>query len=229
MFIKLTRYWFILLSVCCSSALGQNETSKWYFGNGAGLDFMTNPPTVITTNSLTEPAGCASAADANGNLLFYTNGNVIYDQTNATMANGSGLSGNNAASQSALIVKQPNSSSLYYVFTLGQANFCSFDYSIVDMSLASGNGSVTVKNVLLNSKEDEKLSAARHCNGTDFWIIAHSTAGNSYCAYLLSAAGLNTIAVVSSIGYSLYGFNGGLYGYMKVSPNGKKLAAGYWM
>ena len=26
----------------------QNEFSKWYFGNNAGLDFATNPPTILT-------------------------------------------------------------------------------------------------------------------------------------------------------------------------------------
>src|SRR5436189_4621483 len=90
----------------------QNETKKWYFGYGAGLDFMNSPPTPLT-GSLNTLEGCASIADAAGNLLFYTDGSTVYDQTHAVMANGSGLMGNSSSTQSGVIETQPGTTNLY--------------------------------------------------------------------------------------------------------------------
>ena len=105
---------------------------------------MTSPPTVLTNGTMTAVEGCASAADAAGNLLLYTDGATIWDQTHAVMANGSGLFGNSASGQAALIIKQPGSAILYYVITQG-AGSGGLNYSIVNISLSAGNGSVTVQ------------------------------------------------------------------------------------
>ncbi|HOZ88173.1 MAG TPA: hypothetical protein PL029_10455, partial [Bacteroidia bacterium] len=68
----LSLLWLLLIS---KVIVGQNDSKKWYFGNQAGLDFMTNPPTILTNGAMTNLEGCASIADpTTGNLLFYTNG-----------------------------------------------------------------------------------------------------------------------------------------------------------
>ena len=102
--------------------------------------------------------GNASISDATGALLFYTDGMTIWDQTHSVMANGSGLTGTNSA-QSSIIVKKPASTNLYYVFTMqGGGGAAGLNYSIVDMNLAGGNGSVTVKNATLYAAPcEEKL------------------------------------------------------------------------
>ncbi|HOZ87330.1 MAG TPA: hypothetical protein PL029_06200, partial [Bacteroidia bacterium] len=133
-----------LMTLLSSNINGQNETSKWYFGKYAGLDFMNSPPTALTHTMVNATEGCASIADASGNLLFYTEGTTIWNQQQVVMANGGGLLGNQSTAQSALIVKQPGSASIYFVFTLdaqGMSN--GLRYSVVDMSLAAGMGSVT--------------------------------------------------------------------------------------
>jgi gliding motility-associated-like protein len=178
---------------------------------------MTNPPGVLT-GSINQVEGCASIADAVGNLLFYTDGITVWNQTHSVMANGTGLFGNSSATQSALIIRKPGSTTIYYIFTedAGNGPFC---YSIVDMSLAAGMGSVTVKNTLLFSTGTEKLTSVKHCNGVDNWIIMHEAISNNFRSYLLTSAGLNTVAVVSSVG------SGSLMaGYLKASSNGKKIA-----
>ncbi|MCC6369529.1 MAG: T9SS type A sorting domain-containing protein [Bacteroidia bacterium] len=202
----------------------QNQTKKWFFGNGAGLNFSGATPTVITGGAITTSVGCASVADAAGNLLFYTDGVTVYNQTHSVMANGSGLLGNDAA-QSAMILKKPGSSNLYYIFTV-QGNYGSagLNYSIVDMSLASGNGSVTIKNASLYAGAcSEKLTATKHCNGTDYWLLA--VCGGSLSSYSLTALGVSTVAVVTpSANINLATIGYGLKGCMKLSPNGRKLA-----
>ena len=62
------------------------------------------------------------------------------------MSNGYGLMGSPVSTQSALIVPLPGSSNIYYVFTVPQwGNANGFRYSIIDMSLKSGLGAVTLK------------------------------------------------------------------------------------
>src|SRR4051812_30120749 len=113
------HYYHIVLFIVLSALLhSQNETTKWYFGNGAGLDFSTTTPSILTNGALVAYEGCASISTSTGNLLFYTDGMTIWNQSHSVMANGSGLSGGNTATQSSIIVKQPGSSILYYVFTI---------------------------------------------------------------------------------------------------------------
>ncbi|WP_317899392.1 T9SS type A sorting domain-containing protein [Aurantibacillus circumpalustris] len=201
----------------------QSETNKWYFGGNAGLDFMTTPPTILVNGALNTVEGCASVADATGNLLFYTDGVTVWDQTHAIMANGSGLFGITSPCQSCIIIKKPGSSTLYYVFTMaGVSNTLGLNYSVVDMSLATGMGSVTVKNApLFNAPCAEKITAAKHCNGVDYWVMIHQHNSTNFHAYQLTPAGVTSVAVTSSIGvavgppYSL--------GCMKISVSGNKL------
>jgi hypothetical protein len=96
----------------------QNETKQWYLGSKAGLDFNTSPPSIILNSAMNSSAGCASIADSTGNLLFYTKGDTIWNRLHQVMANGTGLFGNSGFTQSSIILKQPGSNSLYYVFTL---------------------------------------------------------------------------------------------------------------
>lgn len=216
------KYFYLASLVVFSTFLfSQNETNKWYFGLPAGLDFMTNPPAILSNGVLSTQEGCASVADAAGNLLFYTGGSTIRNSQHLVMANGFGLTGNTSSTQSALIIKKPGSNTIYYVFTapVGAGNV---NYSTVDMTLAAGLGSVTTLNTTLFSGSTERLTAARHCNGTDIWVITHDTTRNFKC-FLVTASGVNSNAINTSIGTSHTGY-GNWVGYMKPSPNGKKLA-----
>lgn len=201
----------------------QNEFSKWYFGFYAGLDFATSPPTALNNGVLTTTEGVATISDNAGNLLFYTDGVSVVNSTHVTMANGLGLSGHGSSTQSAIIVKKPGSDSLYYIFTTHLANATGMRYSIVDMSLAAGLGSVTVKNATLYPYTCEKQVAVRHCNGKDVWIVTHHYGTNEFRAYLLNSAGLSVNSVTSSIGISVNNSFTSI-GEMKISPDGKKLA-----
>ena len=220
----LARSFFsFVLALVFLQSLSQNETNKWYFGQNAGLDFMTNPPTVLTNGAIFTNEGCATISDASGNLLFYTDGVTVFDKNHAVMANGSGLNGHNSSSQSAIIAKQPGNANIYYVFTQSGTVGIGAGYSVVDMSLAAGIGSVTVKNMTLSTPCTEKLTSVKHCNGIDIWVIYHDWNSADFKSFLLTSAGVNTSAVVSTIGTSHTAGNN-FAGCMKTSPNGKKLA-----
>lgn len=228
---KIAYIFFLFIFCNQGKLLCQNETSKWYFGSGAGLDFMTNPPTVLTNGSLWAPEGCSTISDQAGNLLFYTDGETVWNSTHSVMGNGNGLLGSNEASQSCIIVKQPGNSNIYFIFTLDESGGTNgFNYSTVDMNLAAGAGSVTSKNVSIYANlSSEKLTAVKHCNGVDTWVIIRDwdyftglSNTNNFRSYLVTAAGINPTPVISPA--STYPNSGILeYGCMKASPNGKKL------
>jgi hypothetical protein len=220
---KLNLPFALLLLFASINATAQNVATKWIFGAYAGLDFMTSPPTTVISPTMMAPENSCSVADANGNLLFYTNSQEIWNSAHTTMANGGGIMGNWSSAQS-MVLKQPGSSTIYHVFTLDDAGGPDgLRYSTVDMSLAAGMGSVTTKNVLLYAPSSEKMSAVRHCNGTDLWLLSHDANSNAFKAHLVTAAGVSMTPVTTSIGTIYPG--AAWAGLIKCSPNGRKVAA----
>lgn len=202
------------------------QGNNWYFGSYAGLSFNTSPPTVLKDGRLNSNEGCATISDSTGELLFYTDGTYVYTKAHTVMPNGTDLTGHPSSSNSAIIIPQPGSSFLYYIFTTDAVENSlanGYRYSIVDMRLNNGLGDVTVKNVLLNAKCTEKLTAAAHANGGDVWIITIEMGGNSFKTYRLSCNGLKETPVVSNAGLS-YNDQGKAIGCLKASPDHKKLA-----
>jgi len=197
----------------------------WYFGNEAGLDFATNPPTPLTNGVMSAFEGCATISDINGTLQFYTNGNMVWDRTHTPMPSGNGLNGDGAATQTAIIVPKPATNGIYYVFTVdtngGVRGLC---YSEVDMSLNGGNGDITVKNINLATPVTEKLTAVRHANGIDAWVIVHGWNNGDFLAYLITSTGISMAPVTSSVGVVHGGSFMNSHGYLKASSDAKKLA-----
>lgn len=220
---RLTIKWHLVFvfSISYLITTSQNQTSQWYFGFNAGLNFLTNPPTPLLGSAMSVPEGCASIADDNGNLLFYTNGMNVWTASHTIMANGTGLLGDGTPTQSSIIVKKPGAANIYYIFTVrGAGNFGGVNYCVVDMNLASGQGSVTVLNAnLYNGQCAEKLTATTHCNGHDIWVVSHDLYSNQFRSFLLTSAGVSATAVVSAVGIQMNAFAG----QMKIAVNGRKL------
>lgn len=106
-------------------AFPQGQANNWYFGNQAGLDFNTSPPSVLLDGHLSTNEGCSSISDANGNLLFYTDGRTIWNAAhqkmpNADYLNDKGLYGDPSSTSSGLIVPHPGNPNQYFVFTVDE-------------------------------------------------------------------------------------------------------------
>ncbi|NNC93973.1 MAG: T9SS type B sorting domain-containing protein [Chitinophagales bacterium] len=203
----------------------QQETSVWYFGEFAGLRFDEDTIIVLSDGQINTFEGTSCISDKNSNLLFYTDGSVVWNKNHLIMNNGSGLLGDPSSTQSSLILPQPGSDSLYFIFTtdkFGNAN--GLQYSIVDMSLAGGKGSVISKNIMLHSPVAEKITAAQHSNREDFWIIAHEWNSKNYLSFRLTENGIDTTLVLSSIGSTMGPSVGEACGYLKSNPSGNIIA-----
>ncbi|MFT3751999.1 MAG: hypothetical protein QM800_03700 [Paludibacter sp.] len=141
------------------------------------------------------------------------------------MPNGKNLNGNTSSTQSAIIVPLPESKTIYYIFTMdSEAEKGGFSYSIVDMAKENGLGDIILKNKLINTRFTEKLVAVKKPDTNNFWIIAHAYDSNAFSAYLLTKNGLTVQPVISNVGlrHEKSFFN--TIGYMKVSPDKRKLA-----
>ncbi|MCB9186820.1 MAG: hypothetical protein H6601_08745, partial [Flavobacteriales bacterium] len=226
------------------SVYAQRQGDTWYFGDGLGLHFSNGEPTLLTDGAMYQndissgipPHSEASSVicNSNGNLLFYTNGEKIWDRNHQVMPNGDGLLGHFSSSQGALIVPQPESDRLFHVFTTDDGVFNElkngFRYSVVDMCLNDSMGDVVEgrKNILLLDTVAEKLSAVRHANGTDYWVVVHKYYSDAFYAYQLTSSGIND-PVISKIGsihphpLAFQGTNSAI-GQLKISPNGNRLA-----
>ncbi|NAY90371.1 T9SS type B sorting domain-containing protein [Muricauda sp. JGD-17] len=229
------HYFLLVCLFSCFTVLSQDETSNWYFGNGAGIRFNTDGSvTPLTDGRLDTFEGCASISDATGNLVLYTDGITVYDRNHNIMSNGTGLYGDPSSTQSAIIVQKPDDPNILYVFTVDTKTFeedpdRGFNYSVVDLSLNNGNGEVTQKNITLLADCSEKISAVlKDCFDKSIWVVTlgppagDPTRFNTYYAYEVNNSGVNPFPVVSTFpDLQIQDPRG----YLKFSPDGTILAS----
>ena len=216
---------------------GENLSLQWRFGTNAGVDFTTGIPVAVTNSPLVTGEGCATVSDLDGNLLFFTDGQKVYNKNNEIMPNGSDLMGNSSASQSSIIIPYPKNDTLFYIFTIDAIENHlenGLRYSIVDMNLDGGLGDITTtKNILLEAPVSEKITATLHNNNANVWLVAHKWDSDEFITYEITSSGINTTPIVSAIGSVHEGGSSSssevdgwtnAIGIMKVNKQGNKIA-----
>lgn len=220
------QLWILLFVFSSSVGFSQNEANIWYFGENAGLDFNSGSPVALLDGALNTLEGCSTISDTDGNLLFYSDGVTVWNRNHQIMLNGTGLNGHASSTHSALVVPKPDSSTIYYIFTVDQAvvNNNGIQYSEVDMSLDNGLGGITsTKNIPLYAPTTEKLTAVKKFSGNGFWVLSHKFNSNEFIAYDVTASGVSTNPMISAIG-TVVSDSEGAIGQIKISPNGTKVA-----
>lgn len=215
----------VLIGCFAGTARSQQEINNWFFGYNGGVNFSAGAPAVIP-GSLRSWEGCSSISDRNGNLLFYSDGITVWDRNHQVMANGVNLNGDTLSTQSVLITAHPGDPNLYYVFTVAkEAEPKGLQYSIVDMTLNGGLGDVvaTQKNIPLLTPVCEKITAVKHNNANDIWVITHKFGSDEFYVYAINCAGLNTTPIVTPTGRIADKITNSI-GYLKASPDGSTLA-----
>ena len=237
------KYTLLILLFFALKSFSQKEANIWYFGENAGLDFNTNPPTALTNGMLDTFEGCSSFSDADGNLLFYSDGITVYDKNHDLMKYTDGsladnLKGDPSSTQSGMIIPKPGSSSIYYLFTVddgpeydrfgnktedGKGLNC---YTI-DMTLGGGIGQLIDENgdgVFYEDLSDgrfnnweEKVAAVKGKTCDTYWVV--SAVDNQFYSYLVDDTGIDSAPVISTVPTSAV-----RRGYLKISPDGTKLA-----
>lgn len=204
------------------------SANYWFFGNNAGINFNEQPPVAVSDGQLIAPEGSAAISDRNGDLLFYTDGNVVYDRDHVQMDNGFQIGGSVNSSQSSIIIPFPNDETMFYIFTtravFDVGNEYALQYAVVDIKEIGGGtfGSVVTKEKQLFERSTERMTATNP--GGFVWLITHEMGNNTFRAYPITEDGIGN-PVLSSIG-SVHDANNPeeSQGYMKLSPDGRRLA-----
>ena len=198
-------YISLVLIFCQMHLYAQKETSWWYFGFNAGLNFnslsnvtasdgtvVSNMPEAIV-GPLSTREGCFTVSTYDGQLLFSSDGSTVYDKNGNIMTNGTGLLGNFSATQSGIAIPKPGSTTEYYIITVpAMASTDGLRYSVVDISKNGGLGEITSKNKIIKSGSVfENIAAVPNSNGKDYWLI-HRTLQTFYVWAITSSGVAST-------------------------------------
>lgn len=220
----------------------------WYFGNNAGIDFnplSDDPPgpavpipfgdaTIYNGgNQMQSSEGAAIYCDDNGNPIFYTNGESVFDRSGTPAGSpfAIDIGGDQTAAQSSFIVPFPGDATLYYIFlskptysTSGAFEY-QFSYVIYDLKQRNGFGDLVrdsngdVVSTVLYNGNTERIT------GNNNWVIVHEFGNNNFRAYPITALGLGN-PVISNVGtsHTTTSSTAG-QGYMKLSNTGQLAVA----
>ena len=208
------------------------RSAVWYFGQNAGYNF--NDPQQAISGPMVAPEGTSTISDRNGNVLFYTNGETVWNREGNVMPNGTDIGGTPGSvntinsTQSAVIVPYPNDETLFYIFITEEVvdqdglNSYIMGYAVVDIKEDMGLGDVVIKNKPLFERSTERVAAFTGSDST--WVIGHEWGTNTFRAYPVHPGGIGN-PVLSSAG-AIHGIGSpdDAQGYMNFSPAGNQIA-----
>ena len=240
---------FVLIGITPQNHVNaQGEANNWLIPINYLISFNSGEPELITPPPPTEcipftswaSGTCdffysgycgTSISSRDGDLLLYSNGEVIWNSEFDTILNGGNIYGDINSTQ-CLFIPKPGNTNRYYLITTPWLNTnWGARYTEIDITLDGGLGGALfpMNNVLL-SNTCQKVTAVYHANGKDIWLMLHEFNTNAFYAYLVTSSGISNNPVITNIGtihenpvpYTV-GLHGS-YGEMKFSTNGNKLA-----
>lgn len=215
------RKLLLLLSFGLISLAGFSQNLQrynWYFGssNQAIRFNRTSGKPAMVTKAVPFGTGGSSTgtSPANTNLLFYTDGQVVYDASHVQMPAGSGLTASTSSNQPTAICPVPGNPGKYFIF-LNTANAPAtgtITARVIDMtqpgnSVFPGPALGDLEAPILNTgliTRAEGMMVVPHANGTDFWLITQQANSLTLTSTLINAAAYtstftNTTATIASV------------------------------
>jgi hypothetical protein len=172
--------------------------------------------------------GCAAVSDASGSLLFYTDGDQLYDAAGTFIHSTppAPLGGTSSSAHAAIIVPPAGGGSLYHIFAVGDWDGTSSMGPVTHTTVSVASGIAipppppTDLTTLGPQLAAEKLAAIPHHDCKKYWVVAFDgvTVGpGSLHAILVDSDAAPTTTVVSPYATSP-GF------CVKFSPDGSLIA-----
>ncbi len=180
-----------------------------------------------------------SISDSSGNFLFYSDGCKIVGKDNKILVNGDGLNPGEIADSycpdgypliaGGLVLPTPHKPNEYEFLNYLLKSTDKYGNRPLNLlnhhiSLNSGKGVVDSKNIsiLADTFAKGNMSACKHANGMDWWIIAPRVKSNSYYNIILDKDGF-LLKGIQNVG-PIYDYISDWSGQSVFSPNGKKYA-----
>ncbi len=210
---------FMMLLLATGKILAQNENNHWQLGN-TDVNFSTNPP-IASTSGVATQYGKATVSDANGNILFYTDGKKVWNKNNIIMTNGNNIGFDLVLNT--IIIPNLSNPNQFYIFSSGKIPCLCLTpepiyylYSVVEFNNSNPLGIVLANNptpqsgtpeniyskilsdssgVVINSYSFGGLTSTKNNDGTSYWVIIQNK--NKLLSYKIDTFGLNTIPVES--------------------------------
>ncbi len=243
--IKIRLYIAIFISfVIITVAFAQKHDYVWYMGydffdDPTEIEYGTTA--LDFTNTIDAPSAIyvpestldfrhthAGICDESGNILFYFNGQDIQDASFEEMPGGGNINydENNIGynlSQGAIVLPWPGHPAHYVMFhnTLGTSWFgwgtYELRYSVIDMNGNNDLGAVVQRRrfLLYEPLAFGQLTATKHANGRDWWLLVNPRDSNVYYRYLLDPSGVQRMEdqaigqnVTSGLGQAVFSPDG---------------------
>jgi outer membrane protein OmpA-like peptidoglycan-associated protein len=173
--------------------------------------------------------GGITVSDSTGKLLFYTDGNTIWNNKHWII--GQGIHSNIATNS--IRIRQ-NKGDIFHLFSLhhlNKKNSYQLYSSVLDLSVNGGKGKLINKNQLVQSGFTSGITTVPHANGKEMWVIVHDTI-NTFYAFLHNQQGFQPIPVKSTVGKPVptlkQTINTRYLATLRASPQGDKIAMLYF-
>lgn len=202
----------------------QTHEHHWVFGDGVHLEFVGGAaPSLGAPTTLSSVEACASICDpVTGTLLFYTDGEKVWDIGNNVIA--SNIGGANSSFQGAIIVPPAGSGSHYHIFTTYAVEQNGGPRDLIHSSYLVSGSTVTQiipPTPMLGVQVSEHLAAISKPDCSGYWVVTREV--NSNNLHVVSVDGdVPTVLGAQSLPISPGSI--GEVGQMKFSPDGKHLA-----
>ncbi|MGK7388707.1 MAG: gliding motility-associated C-terminal domain-containing protein [Candidatus Cyclobacteriaceae bacterium M2_1C_046] len=207
----------LLFCLLSTAAVGQkNSMLHWYFSqnnNGIFFDQNTLEPRLETIPNTLNLGQSGVASDlVTGELIFYTDGQQVYDKYHRAVTTGSGLLANPAGPQTVAVSNVPGTANQgrYYIFTNNATLSApgSIRYSVYDTALYGAGGfpeppvgdiDPTVKNQTIAGLTDGSVSPGMlvipNATYDGFWLLTHQRNSETYnVTEILSDGSIGTTA-----------------------------------
>lgn len=207
------------------------------------MDFNASPvsvQTLKTVDKFSSGFSTSTMSDAEGNLIFYTNGCYVVNAMHEKMENGDSINpginqqyccpyGGSCNFGGAISIPWPDSPQLYLLFVNDYAANLFPDggaplhlyFNVIDMGKAGGLGAVTLKNQVAidDTMSTNSIEACRHANGRDWWVLIPKSRSNCYFLVPVTPEGVGIPKLVCT-GIPFNKFEDS--GQSCFSPDGKK-------
>ena len=217
---------FLAALCCCATLHAQQHDAVWPFGfheypgqgayGNAALRFEPSGPTTAPLDwVLNFDNTSAALCDAEGKLLFATNGCVVVNAQGDTIRSAGGAQAINTGvvhdlvcadigypvPQGVLILPMPGNDQRFGIFHLGAQydveqkwTFSPLYLTIVDMAANGGQGQLVEVNTDMGvaNMGIDGLSAVRHGNGRDWWLLVPLRNNNVYVRFLFRPGEVQT-------------------------------------
>ncbi len=187
------------------------QNSNWIFGVNTGIQINTNN---TTPSQITLPVsipfypgeGSASVSAKNGNLLFFTDGQSLWQKwNNSYTLITNQLKGNTSSSQNAIIIPRPNHRDNYYIVSIDGTSGYNKGLYYSEINLSNGIGQMVSLNIPLKDQNlnlinesylnrSEAITSTLDYNNIDYWVVTHvvNNSNSTFLSYHITENGFET-------------------------------------